>query len=1561
MATLLPFSTNKIEVINKHAVFIHGLQGNLTKTWKPSRKYKHGILQWLSEDVEGLKIWTVGYPASISRCYGHAMHFSDRATNILERILREQSLESGEIILIGHSLGGVIIKQILRTAESLAYHRKDVSNFLKRVSKVAFLSTPHFGSGLASMADHLRIFIWPSVATASLVRNDSNLRDLNNWFREWISRTQTECLTLMENQPLRVIGIPVVRPDSSDPGLLSRAISVDANHFTVCKPKSRDSDIYILIRDFIKNNRENKQNEYITKTDFNNIELKLERNFQTAQDTISGLRNDINLLVQDSREGNFKNTNLILQQMQKIQDQSAYPYEKFTPVYLINDCINKEFSKIKKARFFEGSSAHEDIVILAEKVLYGELFGGTNDVVCIILGWCARLLAYGGSLIRAKDYLQNAKILGNAEEIIVAEAFIDSAEGNLNEALDRLSKSDSVLTKSASLFIVNHHYELTKTLEWIDKSGIKLTELDSEGKYFLITRQIESGAWDQALGSTNELTDNDFINTPALLYAAAMSYLVQSVTGELKAIVPYQVPFEVTSFPLAADKISLNFRRKAQELFIRAAREARELGCIKAAQSAEDYALWLELRDPSTRESGLQKLEESMRSKEHSLRRLNFALRFGLKLDIGIVEQEIERQSTISGGKSFNAAKARFTLAFTKKTHEEVADYINKHRAQMCLYAKKESLDLFEIKMLVQAGLLQSAENRLKTLMSEGISEEERVNINKVLNEAASTDPVEVQKKIYETSRRYEDLGALVRLLEERRDWQGLCYYGGVLFELTHALEDAELLASAFSNNYQYRDLVSIFRKYPEFLDQSEKIKKLMSWALYYEGELNESAKILKVLQAKLDQADDRILAINLAIVSGDWKSLQSIIEKEWNNRENREPEELMKLALLAQGIGSSRVKDLVNYAVTKRENDAHILSSAYYIASRGGWEGDDSVSKWLQKAAEISDEDGPFQKMSLQELLEQKPVWDQREAEMLEHLKVGDLPMFGVARSLNRSLIDLFLLPALANINENDPRKRALIPCISGARSKNLTKARSLAMDANALLSLGFLNLIDIVGESFECIIIPHSTLGWLFEENQKVAFHQPSRIEEAKKLRLLLSGGNLKEFSSSTSTDSDLANEIGEELAAFITEANAEIIEGERKKYVVRPAPVHRIDSLMNEEADLTEYSSFLCSCTSVINKLRQRGQLTASEEQRAKAFFKLNEKQWSTDVIIPDGAILYLDDLSVSFMQNTGLLGKLGPAGFEVYISPYEIKRINTLLSLEQLSLNVNKTIEDIRKFLANGIQKGNIKLGPLGASDKKLDPSVLHHPSWEVVSLAGRADALLVDDRFWNQQINIDLGSQKVPIITTLDLIEMLHQDDKLSKEQMFEYRTKMRQAGFMLIPVDQDELTTYLSLTAAIGEKIVESAELKAIRENILQIKMSQYLQLPKESLWLYSLMQTFFETLKSQWSFGLDEATVRAHSKWILNFLDIRSWSHCQKDEDSILIAEYGHRINLNSLIFKSLEIPTERREKYWLWLEENILSKMKEEDPETYLWLIQVAKKSIRNVIHGEIKKEIK
>ena len=189
---------------------------------------------WLESDVENITVWSVEHDSSPTLLRGNSMPLVDRANNILALVLAEGRLQKGELSFVALSFGGLIFEQLLRNASDRAPYEARVANLFKRIIRITFLGTPHLGADLASLAGQFRMLAWPSSATQGLSRNDSNLRNLNQWYKRFSSGKTIATQTLIETR--RTFFGLVVKPDSADPGLPSTPIPIDADHFGVASP-----------------------------------------------------------------------------------------------------------------------------------------------------------------------------------------------------------------------------------------------------------------------------------------------------------------------------------------------------------------------------------------------------------------------------------------------------------------------------------------------------------------------------------------------------------------------------------------------------------------------------------------------------------------------------------------------------------------------------------------------------------------------------------------------------------------------------------------------------------------------------------------------------------------------------------------------------------------------------------------------------------------------------------------------------------------------------------------------------------------------------------------------------------------------------------------------------------------------------------------------------------------------------------------------------------------------------------------------------------------------------
>jgi len=1228
------------------------------------------------------------------------------------------------------------------------------------------------------------------------------------------------------------------------------------------------------------------------------------------------------------------------------------------PIELVDQKIEEEVEKLKKSRFFLDFDRTISSLRLGRRLAEGDLSGGSDEIRGRALAWCARVLSPTDGLERAEDFLELANTLGDCAEAKIAGAFVVSQKGDKSAALQALAGIDSGASRSAGLMIVTHHDGAETALKWMTEAGYTVDDLDSDGKSFLLTHQLQLGYWDDAAHTVGALSDTDFEATPILHRLAALTTLVSTMPVDFRAVVLTQVPLEAQGFPLASDAIAMDVRRAAHKHFLDAVEAAKQLACPRAARMDDEYALWLELRDPAQTEHGKNRLETKLRDSDSALGFVHYALQFGIKLDLGAVERDIERSMAINGGMTIDAAIARFALAFTQPTPEEAANYIARHHNQLAAHIDSKLMRYRQIEMLSRAGQIERANEVLDRLLEEGIPNEQESNLRRIISEAQGGDPVESRKAQYEATRALGDLITLVAELEGHQHWDDLCEFGRLLFEETHSLSDAERLVNAFNNMHRSEELVRFLSENTDLLSQSKHLRMSYAWGLYHEGAFLESRAALAELSDEVGSPNYRALQVNLGIATGDWASLSAYIADEYQNRDDRSAHDLIGTAQLALHLGSPHAKDLVFEAAAKADDDPAVLATAYFIATSAGWEDDPQVFQWLEKAAELSGDDGPLQRMSLKDILDRKPEWDRRESETWRLLAQGQIPIFLAARSLNRTLIDLTTFPALANRSETDPRRRSAIPAYSGKRVplEFDVSGKAVALDATALLTLSFLKIVDVALDAFGTVYIPHSTLGWLFEERQKAAFHQPSRIANAHKVRDFLATDMLEKFTPSTVASSDLSARVGDELAALIAEAEKVRDGDDTQHIVVRSAPVHRLSSLMEEEADLSAHAAVLSSCLAVVEKLRQKGQITADEEKWARAYLQLHEKPWPSQPDIADGATLYLDDLAISYLLHLGLLGKLKAAGLTAVASPREVSEVDALISYERISEEVKDVIERIRASLNSRIESGHVGVSGRRNFDEVEEKAIPEHPTLGIIALAPHCDVAIIDDRFLNQHANIDSGGAQTPICSTLDLLDALVEAGVLSDDDRLEHRTRLRRAGYFFVPVSVDELERCLRESTVAGGKVVETAELKAIRESVLRVRMSDWLRLPEEAPWLDGTLKAFVRVLRNLWVDGADIEEITSRSKWLVEQIDVRGWAHSLVPEN----ADNVVRIGRAAFILLLLTPPTGAQQSvvdaYWNWMEERVLAPIQEQFPEVYEWLVDWHRSHVAEVAETQL-----
>uniref|UniRef100_A0A182N3S4 DUF676 domain-containing protein n=1 Tax=Anopheles dirus TaxID=7168 RepID=A0A182N3S4_9DIPT len=211
---------------------------------------------WLPLDCPGVRVIAVNYttdpylwrPVWITK--RNRSSLVDRAREMSDLLIAKGVGRGHPIVWVGHSKGGIFIKQILVDAWESG---RPAAEPLWRSSRGTFFySVPHRGSPLA---DFNLPLLRQSVELLEIQKNCSSILELHSRFVALYHSGQLKidvfsfvetAMTLMSVLYLRIVGI-----DSADPGI-GEVCGVHLDHREICKPRSRSCILYTELVKLIK-------------------------------------------------------------------------------------------------------------------------------------------------------------------------------------------------------------------------------------------------------------------------------------------------------------------------------------------------------------------------------------------------------------------------------------------------------------------------------------------------------------------------------------------------------------------------------------------------------------------------------------------------------------------------------------------------------------------------------------------------------------------------------------------------------------------------------------------------------------------------------------------------------------------------------------------------------------------------------------------------------------------------------------------------------------------------------------------------------------------------------------------------------------------------------------------------------------------------------------------------------------------------------------------------------------------------------------------------------------
>ncbi|KAG8196298.1 hypothetical protein JTE90_023850 [Oedothorax gibbosus] len=262
-------------------IFVHGLLGATFWTWRQhdsmkeykkeenklpdSNKQPNSKIypqytycwpkDWLPTDFPNARIISVDYNSSVSKWKAECPQQEEKdsidakANTLMEKLLLSNVGEK-PIIWITHSMGGLLVKQLL--LQSSLSNNVKVNSISKKTTGVIFFSVPHFGSDLVNIFQSVPYIFQPSIDMGHLQKGSTKLLSLHDSFEEIVDKNNIAVLSFGETRKSKwgLTLSMLVSEDSSDPGF-GEFHGLPADHLSTCKPESPDSFVYTKIVNFL--------------------------------------------------------------------------------------------------------------------------------------------------------------------------------------------------------------------------------------------------------------------------------------------------------------------------------------------------------------------------------------------------------------------------------------------------------------------------------------------------------------------------------------------------------------------------------------------------------------------------------------------------------------------------------------------------------------------------------------------------------------------------------------------------------------------------------------------------------------------------------------------------------------------------------------------------------------------------------------------------------------------------------------------------------------------------------------------------------------------------------------------------------------------------------------------------------------------------------------------------------------------------------------------------------------------------------------------------------------
>lgn len=212
-------------------------------------------MDWLPQEYPNIRIIGLNYETSISEwslnlmcpCDKSKSSLHDRAAEFLNSLSVSNVGRDCPVIWVGHSMGGLMAKSII--VQALESDDPKVRTIGENTRAILFLGTPHKGSPVAKLKQHVQLLLSPTIEVKELRENGQLLLHLHERFEEALRSLPKpiEIVSIAEGCPTMItlfkFPMQFVKEESAKLDFGDFYV-LNVDHFGLSKPVFRQSFLY---------------------------------------------------------------------------------------------------------------------------------------------------------------------------------------------------------------------------------------------------------------------------------------------------------------------------------------------------------------------------------------------------------------------------------------------------------------------------------------------------------------------------------------------------------------------------------------------------------------------------------------------------------------------------------------------------------------------------------------------------------------------------------------------------------------------------------------------------------------------------------------------------------------------------------------------------------------------------------------------------------------------------------------------------------------------------------------------------------------------------------------------------------------------------------------------------------------------------------------------------------------------------------------------------------------------------------------------------------------------